>query len=315
MIESIITVNLSAIDLNLFLVLREVLATRSVAKAAARLHVTPPAVSNALARLRQLVGDPLFVRDGRGITPTPRALELEPIVETAVGMLSRSLEQGVSFDPRTTERELTLALSDGDQVANLPAIVRVFARRMPRARLRIVSIDALVAAGGLAAPLVDAAIGPHYESEGVRNEWLYDEEGVLVARDGHPRLRRTINAAQFNAERHVDIHLSLGRAGVGNRAVADAFAAAGLVRDVAVVVPSFAAAAAVISATDLVGGLPRRTALALRGAFGTRVLGGPLPRMVFRMQLQWHERTHRDPAAAALRAVIVEAVGASGRGR
>src|SRR5215468_9986924 len=103
------------LDLNLLLVLDTVLAERSVVRAARRLHVTPSAVSNALARLRGALGDALVTRSGRGIVPTPRAAELAPILDRAL----RDLDQAVSgraFDPRSTTREFTLALADSGQL-------------------------------------------------------------------------------------------------------------------------------------------------------------------------------------------------------
>ena len=150
--------SLSGLDLNLLLVLETVLAERSVARAARRLHVTPSAVSNALARLRAALDDPLLVRSGRGVVPTPRATALAPALARAL----RELEQAVAgqaFDPATTDRELTLALADVIQVVKLPAIVRALATRMPRARLRVLSIDALVASGGLGGTAVDVVVG------------------------------------------------------------------------------------------------------------------------------------------------------------
>src|SRR6188508_2876132 len=110
--SSYITVReLSSLDLNLLLVLSTVLAEQSVARAAKRLHVTPSAVSNALARLRAALGDPLAVRKGRGIVPTPRAAELAPIVGRAMGELERAIAAG-PFDAASCTRTFTLAMAD-----------------------------------------------------------------------------------------------------------------------------------------------------------------------------------------------------------
>src|SRR5215472_1257480 len=116
----IMVVNLSSIDLNLFLVLHAVLEERSATRAARRLHVTPSAVSNALARLRALLGDPLLVRSGRGVVPTPRAAALAPALARALRDLDQAVH-GDAFDPATTDRELTLAMADVIQVVRLPA--------------------------------------------------------------------------------------------------------------------------------------------------------------------------------------------------
>jgi len=300
-------VNLSSIDLNLLVVLRAVLDERSVARAAARLHVTPPAVSNALARLRDLFGDPLFVRSGRGITPTPRALELAPILDRSLGLLETSL-QGGAFDPESCTRELTIALSDADLVASLSAIAKVFTRRLPKATLRVVTLDTLVSLGGLAGESVDLAIGPPVDEPGLHSQLLFEEAGVLIARRSHPRVRRVLTKEAFNREGHVDILLLLGRAGAGNRAVEQAMREAGLVRRIVATVPTFAAAASIVASTDFLSGVPLRAARLFARALPIRILEGPLRPFWFPMHLCWHERTHHDPAVAAFRAVVVEAL-------
>jgi DNA-binding transcriptional LysR family regulator len=308
--------NLSAIDLNLLWVLHVVLAERSVARAAQRLHVTAPAISNALARLRSALGDPLLVRRGRGLVPTPRALELLPLLARGFAELDGALRGG-PFDPGRCTRQLTLALSDADQVASLSRIAKLFARRLPRARLRVVSVDTLISSGGLAGEEVDLAIGPPLDGDGLHSVLLYEEQGVFVARRGHPRVARTIGAEQWNAERHVDIHLALGRGGVGNTAVRQALSAMGLRLEVAVTVPTFVAAASVVAQTDLISGMPLRVVRALQRSFPLQVLRGPGPPLPFQMLLHWHERTAHDPAVQAFRDVVVAALtdrrAASGR--
>ncbi len=305
----IIIVKLSQLDLNLLWTLHVVLETKSVARAASKLHVTSPAISNALARLRESLHDPLFVRSGRGLVPTPRALALAPVLARTFGPLEEALAAGTAFDPMLTTRELTIALSDADQIASLPGIAERFAVRLPRARLNVVSVDTLVSRGGLAGSDVDVAIGPGGDGEGLHLAPLYDEEGVLVVRRDHPRVRRRLTRELFNRERHVDIHLALGRGGVGHRVTEDAFTRHGLVRDIAVTVPTFAAAAMVVASTDLVTGMPRRVARTLMPAIPIKIVGGPLPALHFRMSMMWHARTHLDPAASYFRDVLVEALG------
>ncbi len=299
--------NLSTLDLNLLLTLHAVLAERSVARAAERLHVTSPAVSNALARLRDALGDPLFVRKGRGLTPTPRALELEPTLAATFGSLERALSNA-PFDPATTTRTFTLALSDTDQLASLSAIARAVARELPRARLVIVSIDTLISSGGLEGSTIDAALGPAEPLDGIHARALYEDEAVFIVRKGHPRVRRSLSAARFNAEGHVDVHLVLGKAGAVHRAAEDAFARFGLSRRVSVTVPTFASAAMVVAATDLLAGMPRRVAAMLARSLPLALLKPPMPPLRFPMMLLWHERTARDPAASYFRDLVARAL-------
>jgi len=304
-------VNLANLDLNLLRVLHAMLEERSAARTAARLHVTSPAVSNALARLRDALGDALFVRKGRGLTPTPRALELAPTLAATFANLERALAQ-VPFDPATNTRAYALALSDTDQLSSLSAIARAFSLALPRARLDIVSIDTLISSGGLDGSAIDAAIVPP-GSDGAHLRPLYEDEAVFVVRQGHPRIRRRLSAALFNAAGHVDIHLVLGKAGTGHRAAEEAFARHGLSRRVAVTVPTFAAAATVVAATDLLAGMPRRAARMLARSLPLELLPPPMPALRFPMMLAWHERTHNDVAASYFRELIVDALSAAGQ--
>ncbi|WP_434418209.1 LysR family transcriptional regulator [Nannocystis pusilla] len=211
--------NIAALDLNLLLVLHTVLVERSAAAAARRLHVTPSAVSNSLAKLRAQLGDPLVVRSGRGLVPTPRALELAPHLRAAVRELERVVAGSERFDPATTTRSFALALSDAHQICDLPRVARAFATAMPRAQLRVVSIDHFEAVGGLAGGEVDAAVAPATAPQAGQHAYhLYEEAGVLLVRRGHPAAGKPVTRELWASLRHVDIHLALGRGGIGHRA-------------------------------------------------------------------------------------------------
>jgi DNA-binding transcriptional LysR family regulator len=299
--------NLSSLDLNLLVVLHTVLEQKSVARAAAKLHVTPPAVSNALSRLRDVIGDPLLVRRGRGLVATPRALELAPRVALALRELEHALGSESRFDPTRTRRRFVLACSDNDQTANVPRLAAAFGRAMPSAQLHVVSIDQLTASDGLAAGTVDAAVVPAGAyPEDLHAQPLYSDEAAFVLRAGHPVRAARLSRAQFNALRHVDIWLVLGRAGVGNQQVQAFLRRHGLVRDVAVIVPGFMAAAQVVTTTDLIAGMPRRVAEALARHLPLRIARPPTASMRIDLKLVWHERTHEDPGAVMFRSLVVE---------
>ncbi|MEZ4453977.1 MAG: LysR family transcriptional regulator [Nannocystaceae bacterium] len=301
--------NLSQVDLNLLLVLHTVLEEGSAAAAARVLHVTPPAVSNALARLRALFDDPLVVRSGRGLAPTPRALELRPHLRAAIDAVGRALAGDEGFDPRTTPRTFAIALSDAHQLSDLPRIARAFASTMPRATLQIVSVDALEAGGGLAGGAADAALAPaHPLPPGHHAAPLYDEESVLLARRGHPAAAAPLTPEVFNACRHVDIHLVLGRGGLGHRSATQWFSERGLRREIAAIVPTFLAAAIVAAETDLLTGMPRRVAEALTASMPLTILTMPGASLRFSMQLLWHARTDADPGARAFRGLVIDAL-------
>jgi DNA-binding transcriptional LysR family regulator len=302
-------VNLAAIDLNRLLVLHAVLTERSVTRAAVTLHVTPSAISNALARLRTTFDDPLLVRSGRGLVLTPRAATLAPQLADAVAAMVRVVDSQSSFDPARSTRTFTLACSDAEQISEVPRIAAAFARKLPKARLRVMSVDQLESMGGLASGEVDAAIAPaHGPLPDVHASELYEEEGVLIVRKAHPNVRRRMSKEQFNSLRHIDILLALGGPGIGHRIVEEFFASHGLHRDIAISVPSFAAAAAIAAQTDWVAGMPRRMALAFLRQMPLITVAMPVPPVRFRIQLVWHERTHKDAGAEVFRELIVAAV-------
>ncbi|WP_433936515.1 LysR family transcriptional regulator [Sorangium cellulosum] len=306
MIDVIIVVNLSAIDLNLLHVLAVTLEERSATRAARRLGVTQSAVSNALARARELLGDPLLVRDGRGMAPTPVAEELLPELAAAMGQLRAAIEHRRAFDPRTSTRELTLACADNSQIADVPPVAAALAREMPLARLRVVSIDYLVAAGGMSAGGIDVVIGLRKRDPGLRVAPLYRDPTVGVVRHDHPIVRQRLTRGSFPRLGFIDVHIPLGRPGRGHAMVEQALRAQGLVRRIALVVPGFAAAAMAAAGSDLVAFMPRRVAVALGSHLAVRIVELPVEDLGHEMWLAWHERTHKDPAAACLRRVIQE---------
>jgi len=304
--------NLASIDLNRLLVLHAVISERSVTRAAATLHVTPSAVSNALARLRATFDDPLLVRSGRGLVLTPRAAGLAPQLADAVSAMARVVERS-NFEPERTTRTFVLACSDAEQISEVPRIAAAFSRKLPNASLRVMSVDQLEARGGLAAGGADAAIAPASAPvRDVHSSDLYQEAGVLVVRKGHPHVRGRMSKEQFNALRHIDILLALGGPGIGHRIVEEFFASHGLHRDIAISVPSFAAAAAIAAQTDWVAGMPRRMAAVFLRQMPLVTVKMPLPSLSFRIQLVWHERTDGDAGARFFRSLVLAAVRAPG---
>jgi DNA-binding transcriptional LysR family regulator len=219
------------------------------------------------------------------------------------------LEQAIHgdvFDLATTDREFTLAMADVGQVVKLPLIVAALAAKMPRARLRVLSIDALVASGGLAGTEIDVLIGAGEKGPGIRTQPLYEEQIVLVARAGHPAIRGRVTKTALAALRHVQVQIAPGR---GNQQVAATYAALGVVRNIAVVVPTYTAAAAVIAGTDLVASMPSSLLDVLGPRLALRRVVAPLAPIGTAISLLWHERTDRDPAQRAFRELLADVVG------
>lgn len=296
--------NISGVDLNLFLVFQAIVEEGTTVRAASRLNVTQSAVSNALARLRHVVGDPLFVRRGRGMVLTPRAEEMRPAVVEAMRRLEGTL--GGGFDPASSTRTFTLAAADHHQAADLPRVARAFAAQLPGARLRVVSVDYLLSTDGLASGSVDVVLAPEGMSgAGLHARPLFAENAVLVVRRDHPGVGRSITIPHLNRLGHIDVHLALGQPGQVHRAVSARAAGTGLERRIVLVVPSFTAAAMAAAGTDLVAWLPGHAARLYTRILPLRSLRSPLPKLEVGCALAWHERTDADAGAAFFRALVI----------
>ncbi len=297
--------SIGSIDLNLLFVLHTVLAERNVARAARRLHVTPSAVSNALARLRDVLADPLVTRKGRGIVPTPRAMELAPAIARAIQELEQAL-QSSRFDAASCTRMFTLAVADAGQVTWVPRIAAAMAREMPLAHLRVIGIDSLISLGDLTSSEVDLHLGKPAKGPGLHVEALFEEQTVLVARRSHPAARKRVSRRELGTLRHVRVEMLPGRS--LRDPIAVAYARADVPRVVVMTVPSFAAAATVVASSDLVTTVPASLHAVQGAKWGLRAVTGPLPMHTIEMALCWHERTHADPAVVAFRALVRRAV-------
>ncbi len=305
--------SIASLDLNLLLVLDTVLRERSVAGAARRLHVTPSAISNALAKLRVALADPLVTRQGRGIVPTPRALELAPALGRAMAELESAIVQG-PFDAARCSRTFTLAMADAGQVAWLPRIAASLSTAMPHAALRVVGIESLLALGDLGSGEVDVHVGMPAKGPQIHSEPLHDEPAILVARKGNRACAGKLAPPRLALLRHVRVELAPSH---GFRdALAATYARAGIARTVVMTVPSFAASAAVVASTELVATLPRSLFDAQGRILGLMAVAGAVPRHTVPMALCWHQRTHTDPAMVAFRDLLRGTLGTvSERGR
>ncbi len=308
--------DIASLDLNLLRVLDTVLREGGATKAARRLHVTQSAISNSLARLRDLFGDPLTVRDGRGLAPTPLARRLMPHLSAALAQVEEAVMAQLAFDPLTSRRRFTLACTDAHHFHDVPRIAGRFARALPRAGLRIVSPDFLDSSDGLRTGEIDAVLVPRPGvPDGQPCVELYDDGFAFVVRKGHPTAGKILTAERFNRLRHVDTLIVQGRGGVGHRMAGDAFSRLGLVRDVALSVPSFGAAALAAARSDLVAGIPARLADILCRILPLREVRSPWPAPEFPMALTWDVRTDADPGSRAFRAIVIDALKAAGGAR
>jgi len=289
-------------DLNLLVTLDVLLAEGSVARAARRLRLSPSAMSRALARLRDATGDPLLVRAGRDLVPSPRALELRERVSRIVHDAEAALRPADTLVLAQLDRAFTLRTSEGF-VENFGAklLARVFAEA-PGVRLRF-----LPKVDKDSAPLRDGSVDMETGVVGkttgpeVRAQALFRDRFVGVVRTGHPLAEGEITPARYAAARH--IHIS--RRGIDKGPIDDALAPLGLVREIATTVAGYSAALALARASDLVASVPERHTGDLRAGMHSFALPLPIPDIT--VSLLWHPRMDGDPAHRWLRGCVREA--------
>jgi DNA-binding transcriptional LysR family regulator len=299
--------SLSSVDLNLLLVLHVVLRERSATAAAKRLSVTQSAVSNSLARLRHIFGDPLVVRGGNGLVATPKAQELAPRLAAAVEHLERIIQEKHSFDPLQATRRFTLACSDWTQVCDVPTLFEAFSRKLPRASLRVVSIDQVLGNEGLTSGEIDVAMGPREASAGLHCEQLYTQGAVLVVREGNPLVGDSVTPEEFNRLPQVDTLVVQGQPGASHQVATEFFARHGLVRNVVLAVSHFSAVAMAVARTNCVAALPERPANGFCQVLPLRqVRMEIMEKLRFETAMIWHQRTETDPGSRFFRGILLE---------
>jgi DNA-binding transcriptional LysR family regulator len=293
-------VRLAGIDLNLLTSLDAVLETQNLTLAARRLGLTQPAVSHALKRLRDLLGDPLLVRTKRGMTPTPRALELRPAVRDALAAAAAVLQAAPAFDPATAQRTFAIALDDRTAFQVLPAVANRLMQDAPGVRIEVrpVAIERYTEA--LASDL-DFAVGVWRDTPlNVREESLWKEEFVCVVRRGSPVAR-----GPFDLARYLSLsHLFVAPRGLPGSPLDDLLARRGHHRKIAMTVNSFLVAPQIIAATDLVWTAPRGLAKAFAEQLPLTLREPPLALPGFEVKARWHVRLDRDPGLAWLRGML-----------
>lgn len=286
-------------DLNLLLTLDALLAEGSVARAARRLRLSPSAMSRALARLREATGDPLLVRAGRGLVPSPRAIELRARVGALVQEAQAALRPAEALDLSRLERRFTLRTTEGF-VENLGAalLARITAEA-PGVRLRFlprIDKDSSALRDGTAdleAGVVGGATSPE-----VRAQPLLADRFIGVVRRGHPLSDGELSPARYAAGRHVLV----SRRGLETGPMDDALQPLALTREIATTVPGFSAALALARAGDLVATVPEWHTRHLRDGLHSFEL--PMPVAPIPVSLLWHPRQDGDAAHRWLRGCV-----------
>ena len=298
-------IDLKSFDLNLIKAFLALERERSVTQAAQRLAVGQPAMSHALARLRKIFDDALFVRDATGMTPTPRALELVEPLRSALAQIEAALQGKQDGDPGLTDTRYRIGMTDVVAAAIIPRLSAALQKHAPSASIAVRSADRYNSARLLDDNELDLAIGlfptvPAWQLK----EPLFEEDFVCVLHPKQIKARRPLTLKQFASHAHVLVSLQNDELGF----VDSALAKAGLERRVAITSPFFLLAGYLLHRLPLIATLPRHYAELCTQMSDVTISELPFasPRMTISMV--WHRRNDKSRASLFLRKLVSEVV-------
>lgn len=296
--------NIGSLDLNLLVAFDAIARERNITVAASRVGISQPAMSNALARLRRTFNDPLFVRTGRGMEPTPFAKKLSDPIRRSCTLINDALRTASNFVPENSHHRFVFYVSDIGEAVNLPIIVRHLHNVSPHITIKAAHIPQRAVHEAMMAGEVDIALGffPTLGS-GFYEQRLYRDTFVCIARADHPDIRGTLTRKQFIVAAHGVVSF----VGTGHDAtVEQALVRQRIKRNIGLVVQHFATLPLIISRTDLIATIPLRAANSFSNLTRIQVIKPPINIPSFEIKQHWHERFHNDPANRWMRQQIAK---------
>jgi DNA-binding transcriptional LysR family regulator len=291
------------LDLNLLRVLAAIDDKRSVSAAAIKLQRSQPSVSSALGRLRSFFDDPLFVRSGNTMQPTPRALEIMGPVRDVLSRIGMEIVAAHTFEPSSSQQPLVLALSDVGEVVFLPAILRELRRVAPRASLRSVSLPAEEVVNGLEAGTIDLALGyfPNLTRHNFYQQTLFSDTFTCLIRADHPVRSPRLSLKQFAGLDHAVI-----RAESRTEEVIERFLVRRHIdRRVVLTTPHFASIPPIVEQSDLIVTVPEPLARYFSSVSARiRVVRPPFNPPRIDLKQSWHRKFHHEPRNRWLRGLV-----------
>ncbi|WP_314915792.1 LysR family transcriptional regulator [Pseudomonas helleri] len=296
-------INMATIDLNLLKTFLAIWEHRSLTVAADRLHLSQPAVSHALRRLRDVFDDPLFVRTATSMEPTDAAIRLHGPIEHALVMIQGALMMYAHFEPQTVTRTFHISMSDMSQLYVLPTVMKVLAREAPNIRIEVHQMPVEQLGMALRKGDIDIALGYLVApSDECIYESLLEDEFICLLRRQHPLQAEKLNVEDLRALRYIHVSSNI----TGHGLTADtAFRKADIHREIALKVPNFTIAPQVVATTDLALILPRAIATQINRNQGYRILSLPIDLPPISVGLYCHSRFLSDAGIAWLRGQLI----------
>ena len=293
------------LDLNLLYVLLALEKKRSVSAAALMLEKSQPAVSSALAKLRGFFNDPLFVRSGNSMQPTPRATTLIEAAREVLERVGTDIVSTPTFDPKTSHQTISVALSDVGEVVFLPALLKDLRRAAPNALVRSVSVPAAAVAEGLETGSIDLAIGyfPDLKQSSFFQQALFTDTFASLMRADHPLTARKLTLKQYLQLDHAVVHAESRTEEVMERYLARKK----IRRRVVLSTPHFASAPIIVAQSDLIATIPEPLARYFaRVSANVRTVALPFDPPRIQLRQFWHRKFHHDQRNAWIRSRVCE---------
>lgn len=288
-------------DLNLLPVFLALIEERNVTRAAERLGITQPALSNALNRLRDMLRDPLFIRERYGMRPTQMAEQLAPIFAAALASIDDIVLGQQDFDPGRATRLFNIAPNSYVEYVLMPAVVARLSARADGIKLRLTPFGNDLIETGAMSGTTEMVLGRIVDPpDNLVVQHLMDDGLACVVRSDHPEIQDSLSRDQYEGLKHVNV-LPPGRIRAG---LFQALAQKGLKREVAVSVTHFLAVPEMIAVTDYCATLPRLICRHLAKDARLKVLPAPVDLGTFPVEMAWHVRYRHDPAHRWLRSLI-----------
>lgn len=290
------------LDLNLMRVFCTVYEQGSVTAAAAELHLTQPTVSHALKNLRRQCSDQLFVREGRGLSPTPFAESIFPQVKAGIAQVTAAVSSGGRFEPSTACDRFTLALTDLGELAFLPSVMVALRKTAPGVELTVLPLDVENVPEDLLRNQVDAAIcAPYIGGPGIVRTVIGTDDYVVIAARDHPRVQERLTLEQFAEEPRIRLAPSMG-----HELAEVAAERAGAPGSTALRLSHFTGLVSVVERTDCLAVLPRFLAETLEEAAGIRAFPHPVEMPRLQLAVYAREPGHQRPAQRWFAQLLVD---------